>query len=135
MEKKLTENHLLQVDVMKKVATVRVVKDQRHREPGMQGNQGDELKAMRCYLINLISEMAVVALFWIHVFLPWSLGSCRPTLETSLGSTLCDAMCAARKRRQRKSMCVRPISTPYNKKSMSLGERDKYLELDELTCL
>ena len=62
------DNHLLQVDVMKKVATVRVVKDQCHREPGMQGNQGDELKAMRCYLINLISEMAVVALFWIHVF-------------------------------------------------------------------
>ena len=50
---------------MKKVATVRVVKDQRHREPGMQGNQSDELKAMRCYLINL---MAVVTLFWIHVF-------------------------------------------------------------------
>ena len=127
------EKHLLQVDVMKKVATVGVVKDCRHREPGMQGNQGDELKAMRCYLINLISEMAVVALFWIHVFLPWSLGSCRPTLETSLGSTLCDAMCAERRRRQRKSMCITPISEPYNR--MSLGEGDNYLELDELTCL
>ena len=135
MEKKLTENHLLQVDVMKKVATVRVVKDQRHREPGMQGNQGDELKAMRCYLINLISEMAVVALFWIHVFLPWSLGSCRPALEASPGSILCDAMCAERRRQQRRSMCITPISAPYNRKAMSLGEGDNYLELDELTCL
>ena len=56
------ENHLLQVDVMNEVAAVRVVKDRRHREPGMQGNQGDELKAKDGYLILALlpSEMAVV---------------------------------------------------------------------------
>ena len=61
-------NHLLQVDVMKKVATVRVVKDQCHREPGMQGNQGDELKAMRSYLVFDTSEMAVVTYHWMYYF-------------------------------------------------------------------
>ena len=35
--------HLLQVDVMEKVSTVRVVKDGGHGEPGVQGNQGDQL--------------------------------------------------------------------------------------------
>ena len=54
---KLMEKHLLQVDVMKKVATVRVVKDQRHREPGMQGNQGDELKEGNTFLSNFTSEI------------------------------------------------------------------------------
>ena len=38
------DNHLLQIDVMKKVAAVRVVQDCCHGEPGMQSNQGDELK-------------------------------------------------------------------------------------------
>ena len=33
----------LQVDVMEKVSTVRVVKDGGHGEPGVQGNQGDQL--------------------------------------------------------------------------------------------
>ena len=67
---RLIEKHLLQVDVMKKVATVRVVKDNRHREPGMQGNQGDELTTMRCYLI-FTSEMTVVTHFWIHYRGAW----------------------------------------------------------------
>ena len=37
------DGHLLQVDVMEKVSTVRVVKDGGHGEPCMQGNQGDQL--------------------------------------------------------------------------------------------
>ena len=45
------DNHLLQVDVVNEVAAVRVVKDNRHWEPGMQGNQGDELKAKDGYSI------------------------------------------------------------------------------------
>ena len=49
--KELMDNHLLQVDVMNEVAAVRVVKDNRHCEPGMQGNQSDELTAKDGYSI------------------------------------------------------------------------------------
>ena len=54
--KELMDNHLLQVDVVNDVAAVRVVKNNRHREPGMQGKQGDELKAKDGYpILNFAS--------------------------------------------------------------------------------
>ena len=64
---------------MDKVAAVRVVKDYRHREPGMQGNQGDELKAKDGYLIL---DFTFFRDDFCHTFLvlsslPWSLGSYR----------------------------------------------------------
>ena len=53
MAGKSLNKHLREVDVMKKVPTVRVVKDRCHGEPGMEGNQGDQLNANNCDLLQV----------------------------------------------------------------------------------
>ena len=60
---------------MKKVATVRVVKDCCHGEPGMEGNQGDQLNANKCDLIQL-NECSKDTHDKVNVLLPRSQGSC-----------------------------------------------------------
>ena len=53
--------------------------------------------------------------------LPWILGSCRWGFEANRDSTQCDAMCAGRKRQQRRSTQIRPISAPWYRKEVLLG--------------
>ena len=99
------DNHLLQIDVMKKVAAVRVVEDCCHGEPGMQSNQGDELKRKVMNSLGMGVGMNEV---------PRILGSCRQAFGRIPGSIQCDAGCAARRRQQRMSTRREPISAPCN---------------------